>query len=735
MRACRVGGWLLLASLAGAGCRKDDCAGAPAQAQIDVQLSGIAASDVSGVDVTLAVNGGKPVTHAFSTATSFTIGLKDQTPGPLSIKAVVYKASKVIGTGEASVTFTADACNFFTVTVKPGGAVDGGPDGPRPDVGPGDGPKPEAGKADAKPDGPKTDGPKPDLMKPDVEKPDALKPDAPVIKCGDGVISMGEVCDGAVLGGKTCQTQGFYAGTLACASDCKSFDTSGCTNCGNGTIETATGEECDGTNLGGKGCSTVGCISGTLGCTSSCKFDKTQCQLCTCGNGTIESGEQCDGANLNGKSCTTQGFDGGTLTCKGDCIFNTSACYKCGDGIINGPTEVCDGTALGVNTCVTQGFDGGTLKCAAGCKSLDTSGCYKCGDGILNGNEQCDKLQLGGKTCATQGFDGGALACKAGCTFDTSACYKCGDGVKNGPTEQCDGSDLAGKTCPSLGFGGGTLKCTGSCTLWLSQCTTTGYAQIAAGTFIMGSATTEPCRNTDEDQHPVTLTHGFEMKITEVTQAEFQAAMGYNPSGGTSCGGGCPVEMVDWYEAAAYCNKLSSDKGLAQCYACTGSGASVTCSGSSTYTGANIYGCPGYRLPTEAEWEYAYRAGTTTAFYNGANDPTKCNTCSDARAGTIAWYGCNAGGTSHPSGQKQANAWGLYDMAGNVWEWCNDNYTASLGTSAVIDPWGAASGGPVFRGGSWSGAPQVLRAATRLLNFPTYRLSYLGFRCVRTLLP
>jgi len=161
----------------------------------------------------------------------------------------------------------------------------------------------------------------------------------------------------------------------------------------------------------------------------------------------------------------------------------------------------------------------------------------------------------------------------------------------------------------------------------------------------------------------------------------------------------------------------------------------VTCQEAAAYIGQKIYDCPGYRLPTEAEWEYAYRAGTTTAYYNGANDPSACS-CSpvDTNANAIGWYCGNAGNTTHPVGQKQANAWGLYDMAGNVWEWCHDWFQSSLGSSAVTDPWGSPSGSYwVVRGSSWSRFAYFLRAARRASSTPpTHRLNDLGFRCSRT---
>ena len=256
----------------------------------------------------------------------------------------------------------------------------------------------------------------------------------------------------------------------------------------------------------------------------------------------------------------------------------------------------------------------------------------------------------------------------------------------------------------------------------------TKWVTIQAGSFQMGSPSTESCRGSDETQHQVTLTHNFEIMTTEVTQAQFTSLMGYSPSNFASCGGTCPVEQVNWHEAAAYANALSAKAGLSVCYSCTGSGASVTCSEATAYAGQKVYTCPGYRLPTEAEWEYAYRAGTSTAFYNGGI--TSC-TGTDANASKIGWYAANSSNTTHPAGQKTPNAWGLYDMAGNVYEWCHDGYQSSLGSSAVTDPVGSGSS-RVLRGGSWYDSPYFMRAAGRYNHSPTHRNADLGFRCSRT---
>jgi len=178
------------------------------------------------------------------------------------------------------------------------------------------------------------------------------------------------------------------------------------------------------------------------------------------------------------------------------------------------------------------------------------------------------------------------------------------------------------------------------------------WVTIPAGTYLMGSPTTEPCRPSappskdPEALHLVTLTNTFEIHATEVTQEQFAAVMQYNPSLYKECGGTCPVERVTWHDAAAYCNRLSVAKGLSACYVCGPEGAdagqakSIKCQESVNYAGAGIYKCPGFRLPTEAEWEFAYRAGTTTAYYSGPSDPGKCGkTPVDPNVDDIAWYG------------------------------------------------------------------------------------------------
>jgi len=255
------------------------------------------------------------------------------------------------------------------------------------------------------------------------------------------------------------------------------------------------------------------------------------------------------------------------------------------------------------------------------------------------------------------------------------------------------------------------------------------WVTLKAGTFQMGSPATESCRVLDETRHSVTLTSRIVIQSTEVTQDQFWSVMHYRPSFFSACGT-CPVETVNWHEAAAYGNALSARAKLTPCYTCSGSGASVTCQEATGYRGRAVYKCPGYRLPTEAEWERAYRAGMSTAFYNGGI--TVCWGRKDPNAEKIGWYRYNSGKKTHSVGRKAANAWGLYDMAGNVWEWCEDWYVKGLGSSSVTNPVGLSGSTRVLRGGSWPSDARYVRAALRYDISPSTRFDALGFRLVRS---
>ena len=258
-----------------------------------------------------------------------------------------------------------------------------------------------------------------------------------------------------------------------------------------------------------------------------------------------------------------------------------------------------------------------------------------------------------------------------------------------------------------------------------------GFVYIAPGTFMMGSPTDEEGRGSDETQHEATLTRGFFLQTTEVTQGEWRRVMGNNPSFHSSCGNLCPVERVSWWDAVTYANSRSRSEGLQECYSlglCSG----VAGSGTVTGDGAPGYGvgnymcnrltfagptCSGYRLPTEAEWEYAARAGSAGSGYPEIEQ--------------FAWHADNSGGMPRFVGQLQANAWGLYDMMGNVWEWTHDWHGPYV--RAATDFTGPSSGyHRTIRGGGWNQSNTSLRFAFRNYNTPGGRDSDVGFRLART---
>jgi formylglycine-generating enzyme required for sulfatase activity len=239
--------------------------------------------------------------------------------------------------------------------------------------------------------------------------------------------------------------------------------------------------------------------------------------------------------------------------------------------------------------------------------------------------------------------------------------------------------------------------------------------RVNGGAFMMGSPASEAERFADEVQHRVTVS-SFYLGRYEVTQKEWREVMGNNPS--YFKGDDLPVENVSWYDAVEYCNKRSQKEGLTPAY--TIKGTNVTWNKKAN----------GYRLPTEAEWEYACRAGTTTPFSTGNNITT-----SQANYDGDYPYSGYARGSyrekTTPAGTFAPNAWGLYDMHGNVWEWCWD-WFGDYASGAQTDPSGAGTGSRrVLRGGAWLSFARELRSAYRAKPVPEDRGHSLGFRLAR----
>jgi formylglycine-generating enzyme required for sulfatase activity len=361
-------------------------------------------------------------------------------------------------------------------------------------------------------------------------------------------------------------------------------------------------------------------------------------------------------------------------------------------------------------------------QCAAG--GSDDAGCagtsFSCDDHLACTTDACNGL--GGCTNALQpglcAIDG---ACYAdGQTAPANACRVCA--ADTSPTAW---TDLAEWT--SCGEG---MNCqSGQC---VANACPPGYALIPPGTFTMGSPETEPGRTDDETQHEVTISQSFCIKTTEVMASEWFAVVGNNPSD-EPCEGTCPVENVTWWDAVWYCNQRSVQEALRPCYTLAG------CSGLPGYrytfqcSEVTPVGpsCTGYRLPTEAEWEYAARAGTAAATYNGTSVSTLCETPNPV-LDPIAWFCGNRPILSvQPVKGKRANAWGLYDMLGNVQEWCWDWYGA-YPTGTLTDPTGTTAGTErVGRGGSWANNAYWVRSAVRAKGPPSEGGYRGGFRTIR----
>ncbi|PKN25690.1 MAG: hypothetical protein CVU65_07985 [Deltaproteobacteria bacterium HGW-Deltaproteobacteria-22] len=618
-----------------------------------------------------------------------------------------------------------------------------------------------------------------------------------VDSCGDGFVDPGEECDGNI-GENTCASLGHYnqTGTLVCTPLCK-FDTADCGGrCGDGIPNGTDGEQCDGNNLDGNSCESLGYTGGTLICAGDCTFEVSACAG-RCGNGVIDADESevCDGGNLGAETCQTQGYHGGQLSCLSDCSgYNLDACTavgRCGDGVIQATYgEVCDGTSLGEATCEGEGYYGGNMACSGTC-TLDLSGCIsvgRCGDGVVQTEywEDCDGTNLNASTCVSLGYSqaSGELSCDDECVFDKGLCL-----------EESMDADLAtltvstGTLTPAFdasttsytvtvpnavttltvtataadswasveimpaqpmalveGINGATVTVTAESgaqkvyTVVITRLSPSDYLSPSIGALIHVPAGTF---QRDATASNLSTVSAFRMSRYEITRAQWVTVTGWvDPSDTTTSGGvDDPVNNMNWYDAIAFCNKLSLLEGLTPVYSVSGvdfatlTYAQIPAVSNATWDAVTAdWNANGYRLPTEMEWMWA-AMGADTANPGAINAAGYAKAFAGSTGSNLiddyAWYSVNSTYMSHPVGTKLSNELGFHDMSGNVFEWAWDWYD-TYPTGALTDARGPDSGTRrIVRGSGWYNDAARCSVAYRGLGGTYPRGSDVGFRVVR----